>query len=346
MGISNVIPSAYGKKDFNQFIKNEREAGRIIYEKKGLDDLPTSGLQLPRAGNASDPMFKISQNNYPVNTLYKSDFANNESLAWTMLDYKDAARRNALTSELHNRMVAENDVVNLTANDLNALSDHFPDLRSLPKKERTPVLKQKMADLKINLRNFLNTLKAGKFEFTVNGNILEAKLYDKGIREVLEKISQEKAAMLYKSREIFEKAQYLYSTPDKKDNPDIYRWNYFYVPINVAGAGTFGVRIAVRDMKTTYQNDPHSQIYNWNIKKKLPWRVLVREIPHPAVAHQKLLLINIYNKTIIMSILKKSPWRVLVWEIPSTAVAHQRLLSTNIHHKTTILSILRIRIVL
>ena len=268
MGISNVIPSAYGKKDFNQFIKNEREAGRIIYEKKGLDDLPTSGLQLPRAGNAYDPMFKISQNNYPVNTLYRSDFANNESPVWTMLDYKDTARRNALTSELHNRMVAENDVVNLTANDLNALSDHFPDLRSLPKKERTPVLKQKMADLKINLRNFLNTLKAGKFEFTVNGNILEAKLYDKGIREVLEKISQEKAAMLYKSREIFEKAQYLYSTPDKKDNPDIYRWNYFYVPINVAGAGTFGVRIAVRDMKTTYQNDPHSQIYNWNIKKE------------------------------------------------------------------------------
>ena len=243
MGISNVIPSAYGKKDFNQFIKNEREAGRIIYEKKGLDDLPTSGLQLPRAGNASDLMFKISQNNYPVNTLYKSDFANNESLAWTMLDYKDAARRNALTSELHNRMVAANDVVNLTANDIGALSDHFPDLRSLPKKERTPILKQKMDDLKTNLRNFLNTLKAGKFEFTINGNILEAKLYDKGIREVLEKISQEKAAMLYKSREIFEKAQYLYSTPHKKDNPDIYRWNYFYVPVNVAGTGTFGVRI-------------------------------------------------------------------------------------------------------
>ena len=77
LGISNVIPSAYGKKDFNQFIKNEREAGRIIYEKKGLDDLPTSGLQLPRAGNASDPMFKISQNDQSVNTPYVNNAAGN-----------------------------------------------------------------------------------------------------------------------------------------------------------------------------------------------------------------------------------------------------------------------------
>ena len=65
----------------------------------------------------------------------------------------------------------------------------------------------------------------------------------KALGKFFEKISQEKAAMLYKSREIFEKAQYLYSTPHKKDNPDIYRWNYFYVPVNVAGTGTFGVRI-------------------------------------------------------------------------------------------------------
>ena len=74
--------------------------------------------------------------------------------------------------------------------------------------------------------------------------------------------------MLYKSREIFEKAQYLYSTPDKKGNPDIYRWNYFYVPIDVAGSGTFGVRIAVRDMKQIIDSQTDSQIYNWNIKKE------------------------------------------------------------------------------
>ena len=54
---------------------------------------------------------------------------------------------------------------------------------------------------------------------------------------------------LKKSDEIFQKARYLYSTTDKGNNPDIYRWNYFYTPLKV-GDETIGVRIAVRDMKT------------------------------------------------------------------------------------------------
>ena len=42
----------------------------------------------------------------------------------------------------------------------------------------------------------------------------------------------------------------------------IYRWNYFYVPLKV-GNDTYGVRVAVRDMK--HLNE--SQIYNYGIKK-------------------------------------------------------------------------------
>ena len=92
--------------------------------------------------------------------------------------------------------------------------------------------------------------------------MLEARLYDTGIREVLEKITQDKASMLYQSREIFRNAQYLYSTPDYDGDPNIYRWNYFYTPVQI-GDDVVGVRIAVRDMAKQQE----SQVYNWGIKK-------------------------------------------------------------------------------
>ena len=92
---------------------------------------------------------------------------------------------------------------------------------------------------------------------------MEAKLHDVGIKEVLEKITQTKAATIDKTGEIFSKAKYLYSTQDKAGNPNIYRWNYFYVPLKI-GDDTFGVRIAVRDMKAVNE----SQVYNYGIKKE------------------------------------------------------------------------------
>lgn len=67
----------------------------------------------------------------------------------------------------------------------------------------------------------------------MNGNILEARLYDTGVREVLEKIDRSKAAMLYHSDQVFRNARYLYSTPDYEANPNIYRWNYFYTPVRI-----------------------------------------------------------------------------------------------------------------
>ena len=70
--------------------------------------------------------------------------------------------------------------------------------------------------------------------------------------------------MLYHSDEIFRGARYLYSTPDYDGDPNVYRWNYFYTPVQIGGE-LVGVRIAVRDMARQQE----SQIYNWGIKKDI-----------------------------------------------------------------------------
>ena len=135
-------------------------------------------------------------------------------------------------------------------------------MRSMKKKERTPILKSAMTRLKTDLRQFLNGFKNQSFEFDVNGQVLDATLYSTGINEVMEKVTKEKANMLYSTEAIFRNARYLYSTPDYDSDPNVYRWNYFYTPVQI-GEATVGVRIAVRDLA----KQGESQIYNWGIKK-------------------------------------------------------------------------------
>lgn len=115
-------------------------------------------------------------------------------------------------------------------------------------------------------KNRPSVFKETNIEFEVKGKVLEARLYDTGIREVLEKITQDKASMLYESGEIFKNAQYLYSTPDYDGDPNVYRWNYFYTPVQI-GDDVVGVRIAVRNIDRGYGYIPESQIYNWGIKR-------------------------------------------------------------------------------
>lgn len=192
-----------------------------------------------------------------------ADFADANSDIWNRVDYDDIETQNRITREVHNSMVDSGDVVEIHDSDENGVSAYFPDLRNMKKQERKPILQQKVRELKKNLRAFLNNLTNTSYEFEVNGNLLEARLYNTGIREVLEKVNQDKANMLYKTEDIFSKAKYLYSTEDYEGNPDIYRWNYFYTPVKI-GNDTVGVRIAVRDMKEAKE----SQIYNWGIKKE------------------------------------------------------------------------------
>ncbi len=190
------------------------------------------------------------------------EFANSEASVWNNVEYDNDAAKNKIMQETHDSMVAEGSVVMVSDGTLENVSESFPDLRSMKKKERTQLLKESINKLKNNLRQFLSGFKEQSFEFEVNGKVLDAKLYSTGINEVLEKVTQEKANMLYTTEEIFKNSRYLYSTPDYDGDPNVYRWNYFYTPVQI-GDETVGVRIAVRDLA----KQGESQIYHWGIKK-------------------------------------------------------------------------------
>lgn len=195
-----------------------------------------------------------------------ADFTDRLSAVFNNLEYGDTKTQTEITQKTHQDMVSSGEVVKIPESTLEQTESYYPDLRGMKKQERAPILKQKITELKTVLRKFLNGMKGGTYEFEVNGNILEAKLYDTGVREVMDKITQNKASMLLHSEEVFKNARYLYSTPDYEGDPNIYRWNYFYTPVDIGGE-TVGVRIAVRDIALGQNNIPESQIYNWNIKK-------------------------------------------------------------------------------
>lgn len=197
-----------------------------------------------------------------------ADFVNSESPVWNNVEYGDADTQAAITQNVHKEMLEAGEVVRIPESTTQQTAEAYPDLRGMKKADRAPILREKMNQLKGSLRQLLNGLKGTGFEFEVNGNVLEARLYNTGIREVLEKVNQDKASMLYHSDEIFRNAKYLYSTPDYSGDPNIYRWNYFYSPVQI-GDETVGVRIAVRDMKQTAHSEAESQIYNWGIKKDI-----------------------------------------------------------------------------
>lgn len=193
------------------------------------------------------------------------DFTNVNSPVWNNVEYGDTETQSRITRQTHQAMVEEGAVVTVPQGTMEQVGQSYPDLRGMKKAERTPILRQKMKELKASLRQFLNGLKGGSYEFNVNGNILEARLYDTGVREVLEKIDRSKASMLYHSDQVFRNARYLYSTPDYDGDPNVYRWNYFYTPVQIGGE-IVGVRIAVRDMVRQTDGSMDSQIYNWGIK--------------------------------------------------------------------------------
>lgn len=194
------------------------------------------------------------------------DFTNRQSEVFNNVAYEDTQTQTSIMQNTHNAMVGEGRVVQIPESTQAQTEAYYPDLRDMKKKDRTPILKQKISELKTDLRKFLSGLRGVNYEFEINGNILDAKLYDTGIKEVMEKVTQDKASMLLHSDQIFRNAQYLYSTPDYDGDPNVYRWNYFYTPVQI-GSETVGVRIAVRDMVRQTDAKMDSQIYNWGIKK-------------------------------------------------------------------------------
>lgn len=191
-----------------------------------------------------------------------AEFTDPAAPIWTNVEYGDTETQAKITQNVHQEMVDAGQVVQVSQRTKDLVARSYPDLRGMKKAERLPILRRRMTELKDSLRSFLSGFKETNIEFEVKGKVLEARLYDTGIREVLEKVTQDKASMLYESGRIFQNAQYLYSTPDYDGDPNVYRWNYFYTPVQI-GDDVVGVRIAVRDMAKQQE----SQIYNWGIKK-------------------------------------------------------------------------------
>ena len=148
------------------------------------------------------------------------------------IEYADNAARNAAQKALHDRMVNEGKILDLTENREN-VSQYFPDLRSMPKAERKVILREKIKLLKDDLRTYLRQIKGASFECEINGETIEAKLYNAGIQEVLKNLTQKKSGMLFASEEIFKNAEYLYSTTDKRGNPEVSGWDYFMYQLNL-----------------------------------------------------------------------------------------------------------------
>ena len=255
--ISEIKELAGEGKTLDEVEKSVREnydVETITYAE--IEDAYNEATEKPMAGTKATDKEYISM----------EDFANSESAVWHNVDYNDDASKSNIMQEVHDSMVSDGSVVKVSDSTLQNVGESYPDLRDLKKKERAPLLKEAMSKLKNNLKQFLGTFKNQSFDFEVNGKILEAKLYNTGINEVLEKITQEKANMLYTTEEIFKNARYLYSTTDYDGDPNVYRWNYFYTPVQI-GEDIVGVRIAVRDIAEGQEHLPESQIYNWNIKK-------------------------------------------------------------------------------
>ena len=194
------------------------------------------------------------------------DFSNNDSPVWRNVDYDNDLEKSKITRETHEEMIRRGDIVIVSDDVRGRVEKSFPDLRSMKRKERKALLKETINKLKEDIRGFLKGLKEHGFEFEVSGRILEARLYSTGIREVVDNITKEKANMLFASKEIFQNARYMYSVPDYGSDSNVYRWNYFYSPVQI-GEDIVGVRIAVRDLIEGQNHLPESQIYHWGIKK-------------------------------------------------------------------------------
>ena len=188
-----------------------------------------------------------------------------------MLGYTDTEAQQKAQADKQLDMVQRGKYVELTEADLEALAEYYPDLRHIKKKDRTPLLKQKKEELLQIMHEFLEkTFKGEAFTFEINGDTIEATVHQAGIDEAVKRLSRESAAMLRKTRELFGKAEYIFSTPtdievnhaEKSSNSDIKQWDYFYVPLKM-GDTYIGVRIAARNLKT---GDRH-EVYHWGIKK-------------------------------------------------------------------------------
>ena len=257
MMADSLYRAGHGTAEENDFFESALEKGQKKEKSQTTGKVQNQNRRIPEDVSDAERPGKSKKERIGM-----ADFVNRDSAVWRNVAYENDAEKLKIMQDVHSAMVEEGAVVTVPYEVLKTVSQSFPDLRGVKKKERTPLLKEAIGKLKNDIKNFLDGLKNKSFEFEVSGKILEAKLYNTGINEVLEKITQSKAGMLYATEQIFRNARYLYSTSDYDGDSNVYRWNYFYTPVKI-GEETVGVRIAVRDLA----KQGESQIYNWGIKR-------------------------------------------------------------------------------
>lgn len=186
-----------------------------------------------------------------------------------MVDYGDQETKARIMAEVGGRMAQEGKIVRVTDADLADLRQYYPDLRGIKRADQPQIKRETQKKFRAYIKDLLHETFDGKdIEFSMDGDVIEARLYSEGINHVANHLTQQKTAMLERSEELFSKAEYLYSTANDvhskaSENDRIKRWDYFYTPIEIDGE-LKGVRIAVKHTSA----DPKAQVYDWNIKQQ------------------------------------------------------------------------------
>lgn len=189
------------------------------------------------------------------------------------VEYRDKESQLQITTQKQQDMLQRGKAVTLTENDFALWDSSHPDLRSLSKAERKDIQQPLKRRMFKTLKNMLtNVFKGQDVSFDINGNTITARVTNTGINEAMKRLTRDSSGMLQRTQEIFNNAEYLYSTDTDRTEykhdtttpaDQIKGWDYFYVPLQV-GENTVGVRIAIRNLKA----GDESQVYSWGIKKE------------------------------------------------------------------------------
>ena len=91
---ANQVASMYGKRDFDNWVENQRAKGNILYEKanKGLQSIASAGLQLPSLYSESDPLSanSIPNSSQNVNATEESGIQRVRGYNETLIEKTDA----------------------------------------------------------------------------------------------------------------------------------------------------------------------------------------------------------------------------------------------------------------
>lgn len=208
----------------------------------------------------------------------------------TFVDYSDNAKRTELRNQKHEQMVADGKYVTITDEDMKAWESYFPDLRSMKKEERTPLLKAAQKSYPYDLRELLRKVLVDSgysVSMDASGDIYVARAYEPFVNHAIPhnryRPNQLDGALSSRITDLIEASEYLFSSEhnvhsesSRRANDEVKDWDYFYVPVNYGGSTENGIVFAVRNFEGNGE-DAH-QIYSATKTKNSS---LAQPVPQP-----------------------------------------------------------------